>query len=520
GLFGTDFNEFCKSVVERGECEFYTRVKNKQQLTVEAKKAVQDLLTAGAKHNQELITFCHEQNMCSYEISLALARNAAVIIGDYYYLFNPFVRNNFLAKLEISLEDIILIVDEGHNLPARITDMVSSTLSSITLKNAVMEAKKFGYNGLLFWLQELMRILTQLNELNNPSGNTYEFSKEKLISKQDFISKVAAFSDYDELINELELAAEEVRRKQKKSYLGGIAAFLEAWKGEDAGFARIICEKESRFSPIIELSYTCLDPRIISKEIFSQIHAGVIMSGTLKPTFMYKDILGIERGVEKEYGSPFPVENKLSIIVPETSTKFTLRGDAMYKRIADICSEITSMIPGNVALFFPSYYMRDKISEHIRSNKKLFWEQKEMSKEDKDLFLETFKSEKQKGGILLGVNGANFAEGVDFPGDLLNGVLVVGLPLSRPDLKTKEMIRYYEEKFNKGWDYGYIFPAMSKCIQSAGRCIRSETDKGVVIFLDERFTWPSYHNCLPREGLIVSKDYQRLLKEFFEKINY
>ena len=115
----------------------------------------------------------------------------------------------------------------------------------------------------------------------------------------------------------------------------------------------------------------------------------------------------------------------------------------------------------------------------------------------------------------MGVSGANFAEGIDLPGDLLNGVVVVGLPLAKPSLKNRQIIKFYEDKYGKGWDYGYIYPAMSKCIQSAGRCIRSETDKGVVIFLDERFSWQNYYACLPREGLMVSKEYKKLLKEFF-----
>ncbi len=139
-----------------------------------------------------------------------------------------------------------------------------------------------------------------------------------------------------------------------------------------------------------------------------------------------------------------------------------------------------------------------------------------MSKEEKEVFLTNFKEEKGKGGLLLGVTGANFAEGVDFPGDLLNGVVVVGIPLARPNLKTKEIIKYYDEKFARGWDYGYIFPAMNKCFQSAGRCIRSETDKGTVIFLDERFSWQKYFSCFPREGLMVSNNYEKMLKEFYE----
>ena len=511
GLFGNDFNDFCKTIVGKGECEFYNNVRTKQQLTVEAKKAVSDLQKYPPMHNAEIMSFSKEQRMCGYEIALALAKTATVIIADYNYLFNPHIQKNFFDKLDLELKDVIVIVDEGHNLPSRVVDVLSSTLSSITLKNAVLEAKKFGYNGVIFWLQELVRILHEICEATQPEFG----SREKLVTKEEFTAKVNAVVEYEELINQLELGAEEVRKKQKKSYLGGIAAFLEAWKGEDKGFARILTERESNYGAITNLSYQCLDPRLITESIFKDIFAGVIMSGTLTPLFMYRDVLGISRAVEKEYGSPFPPENKLSLIVPETSTKYNLRGEVMFQKIAAMCSEMASLIPGNVAFFFPSYQLRDSIANHLRSAKKLFFEKKEMSSEDKTIFLAEFKEYKNKGGVLLGVSGANFAEGIDFPGDLLNGVVVVGLPLGKPDLYTKEIVKYYEEKFGKGWDYGYIYPAMSKCIQSAGRCIRSETDKGAVIYLDERFAWQNYYACLPREGLRVTKEYQRMLKEFF-----
>ena len=515
GLFGNDFNDFCKTIVGRGECEFYNNVRNKQQLTVEAKKALSDLQREAPMHSQQIMDFSREQKMCGYEMAQAMAKNATVIIADYNYLFNPFIQQNFFKKLEIEMKDIIVIVDEGHNLPARVVDILSANLNSIAIKNAVLEAKKFGYNGLLFWLQELVRIL---NEISETTASEQEFgTKERLVSKEEFAAKVNAVVEYDQLINELELAAEEVRKKQKKSYLGGIAAFLESWKGEDKGFARILAEKAGSYGPITTLSYQCLDPRLITEPIFKQIFTGVIMSGTLTPLFMYRDVLGITRAVEKEYGSPFPPENKLSLVIPETSTKFNLRGEAMYQKIAKTCCEVSSLIPGNVALFFPSYQLRDKVAEYVQSSKKLFFEKKEMSPEEKNIFLAEFKAHKAQGGLLLGVSGANFAEGVDFPGDLLNGVIVVGLPLGKPDLHTKEIVKYYEGKFGKGWDYGYIYPAMSKCIQSAGRCIRSETDKGAVIYLDERFAWQNYYACLPREGLRVTKEYQRLLQEFFGK---
>ncbi len=511
-LFGNDFNEFCKTIVERGECEFYNNVRNKKGLQVEAKVVLKELQDRGAVHNEEIMNTSKDKRMCGYEISLALAKDATVIIGDYYYVFNPFVQNTLFTKLELEMEDAILIIDEGHNLPSRVTEMLSSSLTSNTLKNAVMEAKKFGYSGVIIWLQELNRILNQLAVFDNTNNN-----RERKVLKEEFFSQVQKIVEYDECIHELEFAADEIRKKQRKSYLGGIASFLEAWKGSDEGFARIISEKQSKYGPFLTLNYSCLDPSIITTPIFNRIHAGVLMSGTLKPTFMYKDVMGIERGREQEYGSPFPAENKLSMIIPETSTKYSLRSESMYQRIGEKCSELASLIPGNVAFFFPSYGVRDGVGRFFRSTKKIFIERSEMSKEEKEIFLAQFKAENQSGGALLGVTGANFAEGVDLPGDLLNGVVVVGLPLAKPDLKTQEIIQYYEKKYGKGWDYGYIYPAINKCLQSAGRCIRSETDKGAVIFLDERFAWQNYFVCFPREGLIVTKEYKRLLQNFFNE---
>ena len=511
-LFGNEFNEFCKKVVEKGECEFYNNVRTKDKLKVEAKALVGNLIRQGPLHNEEVMAISKEKTMCSYEVTLALAKDSRVIIGDYYYAFNPHVKEALFNKLEIKMEDIILVVDEGHNLPGRVRDMLSSDLTSIMIRNAALEAKRYNYGGLIRWLQGLGQILQDWT--NFPEQ---ELRKERLVRKEEFITAVQNITGYDTLINELDIAAEEVRKKQRKSSLGGIAAFLGHWKGTDTGFCRFISIQQGKYGPFISLSYSCLDPSIVTKDIFSTIHSGVIMSGTLKPTFMYKDILGIERGVEKEYSSPFPPENKCTLIIPETTTKYTLRGEAMYLRIAQKCSQLAALIPGNVAFFFSSYSMRDAVGRHITAAKKIFWEKKDWSKEEKEVFLNQFRQERNDGGVLLGVNGANFAEGIDLPGDLLNGVVVVGLPLAPPDIKTKELIRYYNFKFDRGWDYGYVYPAMNKCLQSAGRCIRSETDRGAVIYLDERFAWQQYFICFPREGLIVSTEYERLLQEFFGK---
>ena len=141
-----------------------------------------------------------------------------------------------------------------------------------------------------------------------------------------------------------------------------------------------------------------------------------------------------------------------------------------------------------------------------------------MTKQEKTEFIERFKQYKNTGAVLLGAITGSFGEGVDLPGDLLKGVIIVGLPLQTPDLETKQLIAYYQQKFGKGWDYGYILPAFQKTLQGAGRCIRTETDRGVVVFLDERYAWPMYGRCFPEEYQVHVSQYPiEEIEEFFRK---
>ena len=172
-----------------------------------------------------------------------------------------------------------------------------------------------------------------------------------------------------------------------------------------------------------------------------------------------------------------------------------------------------------MAFFFPSYQIRDTVNNSFASlcNKTLFLEQPNMTKEQKQDFLDRFKNYQHSGAALLGVAAGSFGEGIDLPG-VLKAVVVVGLPLDRPDLETQQLIDYYDKKFGKGWDYGYTMPALTKCMQNAGRCIRSETDRGVIIFLDERYAWPRYFTCFPSDWkLKIVPDPLPHIQSFFTK---
>ena len=139
-----------------------------------------------------------------------------------------------------------------------------------------------------------------------------------------------------------------------------------------------------------------------------------------------------------------------------------------------------------------------------------------MNKSEREEMIESFKQYKESGAVLLGTVAGSFSEGIDLPGDLLKCVIVVGIPLGKPDLETEELIAYYDKKFGKGWNYGYMMPAMTRVIQSAGRCIRTENDRGVIVFLDERFTWKNYYDLFPKDWDIkITGLYEKRVREFF-----
>ncbi|MFH1589401.1 MAG: ATP-dependent DNA helicase, partial [archaeon] len=507
-LYTGEFYEYCRAMREDKKCEFYTNYKNKDKLSVSARSALAELKVVSPAMTEETLRISEKHAVCPYELSLSLSKDSRIIIGDYNYIFHPDISANFLKRMDRELKDIIVVVDEAHNLPNRVKDLFTFRLTSLMLTRAVSEAKKFKLDQIRYVLIQLRTILTELSDFHE---------EERYIKKEVFVDKVNQVQDYQELIGDLATVADDIRETQRQSYIGSIADFLEAWLGGEEGFTRIISKQMGAREEIKVLSYRCLDPSLSTKPVIEAAHSTIMMSGTLTPTSMYKELLGFDETEEETYKSPFPEENRLNIIIPKTSTKYELRSREQYKDIATIMAKVVNKVPGNSAVFFPSYYLRDQIYKDFNDscNKTIFTERPGLSKTEKHEMLEKFKGYKDTGAVLLAVISGSFGEGIDLPGDYLKCVVIVGLPLSKPDLESKALINYYDEKFGKGWDYGYLYPAFNKTLQSAGRCIRSGSDKGVIVFLDERYTWQNYHRCFPASWSIkTTMLYEKMIQDF------
>ncbi|MFH1592622.1 MAG: ATP-dependent DNA helicase [Candidatus Woesearchaeota archaeon] len=500
-LPNSEFHYYCRDLREKDTCEFFLNTKS---------KAIRDVCSDNLKeplHVEELFKICKNHSLCPYEMAGIISRKARVIIADYHHILSPGIRQSLFNRIQKNLSECIICFDEAHNVPNKCRDLLTASLSSITIDRALKENKNFNFD----YEENLFNIQ------NNISGLTKSLPIEKneaLIKKEDFNVEKG-------LIEPLREAADIVREKQKQSSLGSIANFLEAWLGPDEAFTRIISRNFTRHGkPYIGLTYNCLDPRLLVSQL--DAHSLIFMSGTLSPTTMYLDLLGLDskKTITTEYKDPFPKTNRLNLIVPSTTTKYSKRDEIMFKRISKMCSDMVNEIPGNVAIFFPSYSLRDNVNYFFQHEikKRIVLEQPRLTKPEKQGLIDAFKSLSEEGAVLLGASSGSFGEGIDLPGNFLKGVIIVGLPLAKPDLETQELINYYDSRFSKGWDYAYVIPAIIKSLQNAGRCIRSETDKGCIIYLDERYAWDNYKKCFPDDAAFdITKLPVERIKGFFNK---
>ncbi|MFB6180798.1 MAG: ATP-dependent DNA helicase [Candidatus Nanohalobium sp.] len=485
------------------------------ELSGKAKRKIRELRSK-ALTAEEVRKRC--KKVCPYQVSLHMAEDADLIVADYFHIFHPAVRDIVFEKAGIELEDSAIIVDEAHNLSSRTRSLFTEKLSIPNIDRAITETEKFGFYQEQENLEQLKKEVQRLAQ-EELGQETHEEEIDKKALKQP----VDSFYSFEELIVDLEAAAEEVHEEKEQSYCSGIAEFLEAWKGRDKGFVRCIRRAfDDSGGRRIEIKYSCLDPQISTEKPLNSSKASVLMSGTLTPPSMYVDLLGINEAANRtlEFESPFPSENKMELVIPTVTTKYEERDESMKQKYAWYLAKSFEAVEGNCAVFFPSYQFMYQIKDELKkhTDREIFTEDRSLGKEEKQEVLDRFAKTAERGNsVLLGVAAGSFGEGIDYPGEKLKAVFIVGLPLQRPDLETKALIDFLDAKFDRGWDYGYSFPAMNRAIQAAGRCIRSKNDKGVIVYMDKRYSWSNYRKVFPPDiNLKESRAPWKEIEEFFQ----
>lgn len=112
-------------------------------------------------------------------------------------------------------------------------------------------------------------------------------------------------------------------------------------------------------------------------------------------------------------------------------------------------------------------------------------------------FIECFEEHPRKSMVAFIVLGGVFAEGVDLPDDRLSGAAIISTGIPQIGFERALIQELYDDGFGTGYDVAYTYPGMRRVLQAAGRVIRTETDRGVVLLLDTRYDGEKVRELLP-----------------------
>lgn len=506
--------EACELLKARGRCPYYQSIGDRE----EEYSQLQHEITVHPWTASEIHQIGRKRGFCPYELIKSCLADVSIVALSYLYLFDPVIRSAFLRNLEIPLSQTILIIDEAHNLPETAVDIASSSLSLFSMKQAETEAKKFGYDDIAHFASI---IRSETEEM------TSKIAREALVPREyyaELFREKAGVKEPLEFFEHVSDAGMRIKRdmladgRYPRSFVYALGHFLLKWLEtvEDQSYVNTVAKYDSKQGlPTARLEIVALDPSKITSPVFSQSYCNIVMSGTLQPLEAYVRITKLpENSLLKIVPSPFPKEHVLPLVSCGVTTAMESRTPEMYKKIIGRIGEVVEHTPANTGIFAASFEVLGRLlAEGLKEvvHKPLFCEHRSMSSGENERMVADFKAQSARGGaVLLGVQGGRSSEGVDFPGDEMNSVAIIGVPYAEPTPKVKAQIRYFEESFpGFGREYCYVMPAMKKASQAAGRPLRTLEDKAAMVFVDYRFATPYCRSFLPlwiRENLTVLPD--------------
>ena len=518
----------CSILKRRGKCEFFENSREEEKRFFQLIREFSERPVFA----EEIISSCREDSFCPYEIARELLGEAKVVAASYIYILDPQIRSSFIALLGQELENFVVVFDEAHNIPAVASELASDKLTSLSISQAIREAREMGEEKLSVslekWLTSLERLALDLFD---------EREGEKILKGEEILQELKSPAG---VIEKAERVGEEViierieKGRAPRSYLRHLSRFLRAWVetcGREEYLHLFVSQKgKEEGEKVLALELSALDPRIVTSDVL-RCYSSISMSGTLAPLEAYRDLVGLPSDTRLlELPSPFPPENVLCLVTEGVTTKEEFRLPRMYEKITSKLVEVCEATPANVGIFTASYEVLEGLLQaglREKIKKPLFTETPDMSSAENDRMVREFKSYAKKGGaVLLGVMGGRNSEGGDFPGDEMNSVALVGIPYAPPEPRTEAAIRYYEKQFpGRGKFYAYYLPAHRKMCQAAGRAHRLVTDRAAIVFLDRRVLTRFVARSLPswmrkrmervpdRTGVLGRK-----LEEFFRRV--
>ena len=492
------------------------------------KDALADLLDSAVPYDRAALTeTARRHRVCPFELGLDLSEWCDVVIGDYNYLFDPTVH---LRRFFDAAGDYIFLIDEAHNLPDRARAMYSARFCKSSLtdarraigkgKSALKTALTKADRGFLEARRAVTKLaprrgsapteppaedLTQQTSLLDTEPAEAAFPLPEPLLAQDgtvFLQELPKellrllFSLQAPLQDWLEANPEADAHAQLLELYFAVQDITRAAERYDAHFVTQLTARGSE----LEWELLCLDPAPFVDASLAAGRAAALFSATLTPPGYYRSVLGCPDARAVALESPFPPEHLGLYCLPGISTRYRDR-EASVQAVSDALAALARAKVGNYLAFFPSYaYLRQVYEDFTARYPDIGTLAQESGLDDaaRAAFLEQFGPSPAKTLLGFGVMGGIFGEGVDLVGDRLIGCAIVGVGLPQVNPRQEILRRYYDEAGGTGFDYAYRFPGMNKVLQAAGRVIRTQEDRGVVLLLDDRFARGEYTRLFPR----------------------
>ena len=480
-LCNPDFCEYAR--------EYYSKVRQ---------SGLRDLLAGKRKLKARLFRTLGEQyQVCPFELQLESARDADLIICDYNYVFAP---HSALGRLNSLVVDQSgkpdLVIDEAHNLPGRTMEYYSPELSSLVLERMrdeiLLLSPRFRREA-----EELLdgclrtvaacggRDGTRPLRIEPPAGLFLEQDARLRAFLSRYLESNVELGHRDVILRLCFYWAEFSERLEQVLDPGREEFFTTFHPHTTGGTVRI----------------TCCDASAMLKDIYAEYQQVVAFSATLKPFEFYARLSGLDLETTRtaEFISPFPPANRKLLIIPQVSTRYGQR-ERNYARIADAIQRIVALAQGNYFVFLPSFQFLERLAALFQPPEgfTVLRQERGMGSDQLEAVLDHLRSRTMP-TVVFAVQGGSFSEGIDYPGRMVIGAFVIGPPLPTFDLEREQMRDYYQRRYGAGFEYAYAIPAMAKAIQAAGRVIRSEGDRGLIVLMDSRFTDASYSRAMPED---------------------
>ncbi|QHS15784.1 ATP-dependent DNA helicase [Halopenitus persicus] len=543
----------------------------------------------------ELVRLAAGAGSCPHSVMGALVPELEVVIGNYYHAFDPTTTGSFTGALLD--ESTFVVCDEAHMLEPRVRDLVSDGVADRSLRDAideltrVVQPVRFDEEGQYtdeadvvrgeladsdvaiedvervreFYEAlrgELDRRVTEHldRELPDWRADPDRLDDAELPLRDpdspgvDAITEWADANGYGDRVwarapavgAVVERILRELEGEDAQRAAPGVGRTLNAWYREDheTFFRAIDLERtwdeteppddwrrvyNARFA-----LFNCLPSRAIGERL-GEFGGGVLMSATLEPMDVFREVTGLdhlaESGrpvLERTHGLAFPPENResLAVDVPKyTHDNRGAPGEETETRLAHLDATLeVARRPGNVLVGMPNYAEAEWMAGELddRLEKPVLIDESSGDHVTESLKDDFFAGD---GKVLVTSLRGTLTEGVDYRGDRLRAAVVCGVPIintARP--RTRAVVAAYDERFGDGFETALTVPAVRKARQAVGRVIRGADERGVRVLLDARYardSWNGVREYLPEheraEFQPVSPDMLGVALDRFER---